>query len=207
MPTSSTNESVSRPSRAFCWPSPAGATQSAWPSFCRPVCRSFANSPFVRWISLRRVLVHPVAADRAVPSAAYLRHVAGRTQRADTRNGEIAVWRYAGWLSNLFSAGIARLHIGLRQIISRNRRTSLKTKSSRSDMRRLSRDTGPFSQATCSPYPLLGSRMTPVTLAGYVANENQRSSSRYHYARENHEKGYHPFQGCCEESGHFNSPP
>lgn len=43
-------------------------------------------------------------------------------------------------------------------------------------------------------------------MAGYVANENQRSSSHYHYARENHEEGYHPFQGCCEENGHFSSP-
>src|ERR1700754_3765971 len=43
-------------------------------------------------------------------------------------------------------------------------------------------------------------------LAGYVANENQRSSPRCHYARENHEKGYDPFQGCCEENGHFKSP-
>jgi hypothetical protein len=113
-----------RPSRAFRWSSPVGATQSARPSLCRPVRRSFANSPFVRRMSIRRVLVHPVAADRAVPSTADLRHIAGRTERTDTRSGEIAVWRYAGWLSNQFAAGIARLHIGLQQIVSRNRRTS-----------------------------------------------------------------------------------
>jgi hypothetical protein len=48
----------------------------------------------------------------------------GWTDRNDTRSGEITVWRYAGWLSNQVAAGIARLHIGLQQIISRNRRTS-----------------------------------------------------------------------------------
>jgi hypothetical protein len=36
------------------------------------------------------------------------------------------VWRYAGWLSNQVAAGIARLHIGLQQVISRNRPTSFK---------------------------------------------------------------------------------
>ncbi|CAB3772631.1 hypothetical protein LMG29542_06929 [Paraburkholderia humisilvae] len=81
----------------------------------------------------------------------------------------------------------------------------LQTKSTRPDMRRLCLGNGPSSQATCSPMPAFRFK-TPVTLAGYVANENQRSSPRCHYARENHEKGYHPFQSCCEENGHFESP-
>jgi hypothetical protein len=48
--------------------------------------------------------------------------------------------------------------------------------------------------------------MKAVTLAGYVANENQRSSSCCDYAKENHEKGCYPFHGGCEENGHFDSP-